>query len=83
MAANRCLERKRAAKKKQKTAPPHFVWIKALCHKITDLSEQERGRDPCSGRSISDSRFTDKVNPTNAVKRCRRLETQLNYRSLI
>lgn len=27
------------------TTTLQFVWIKGLCHKITDLSEQEPGRD--------------------------------------
>jgi len=30
-----------ATRKKEKAL--RFVWIKSLCHKITDLSEQERG----------------------------------------
>lgn len=33
----------------------HFVWIKGLCHKITDLSEQERGRDLSRDQSSLDS----------------------------
>lgn len=65
MAASRCLERRGAAKT---TAAPHFFWIKALCHKITDRrgAVTPAESDPFWTR---DSRFTDKVKPTNAVKR--------------
>lgn len=62
------------------TAAPHFVWIKALCHKITGFSEQERGRDRCRADPFwtLDSRFAVKVNPIDAVKRSRRLKTRQN-----
>lgn len=38
------------------TTALHFVWIKGLCHKITDLSEQEPGRDLSRCQSGLDSR---------------------------
>lgn len=36
------------------TALHFFSWIKGLCHKITDLSEQERGQDLCRGQTCLD-----------------------------
>lgn len=79
MVASRCLERRHAAKT---TAAPHFVWIKGLCHKITDLSEQERGRDPCRGRSILDSRLQilQTRSTTRMLLKDPAVLKQLNYR---
>lgn len=34
-----------------------FSWIKGLCHKITNLSEQERGQDLCRGQTCLDVRL--------------------------
>lgn len=42
------------------TAALHFFpWIKGSCHKITDLSEQERGQDLCRGQTCLGCNWSD------------------------